>query len=294
MRLSRPAAVTALTTALVGGTALAASAITGGTEDTANEYSGVAMIVFYQGGGLSSCSASLVSPTVLLTAGHCTDGVSGQVAVTFDPVVARQGPPPFPRAADPAAGYQGTESADYVFGTPQTHPGYSRFTDVKNWNDVGVVVLDQPVQGIEPRPIAPKDYLNQFTPNLLNKTLFRVVGYGTEVRQDAEANGNMKPTPMPFPIVRRYADSPGQKLTPQILQTNGNPNDNKGTGGSCLGDSGGPTFQDGYQVAVTSYSNTANCRYLDGLQRVDISPVQDWLATFGVQPAQPPLDVSAG
>jgi hypothetical protein len=36
---------------------------------------------------------------------------------------------------------------------------------------------------------------------------------------------------------------------------------------------------------VTSYGYTSNCRYLDGLQRVDIPVVQDWLAKFGVTPA---------
>ena len=50
---------------------------------------------------------------------------------------------------------------------------------------------------------------------------------------------------MTYPLIRRYVDMPGQKLTPQILQTNGNPNDNKGTGGTCFGDSGGPVFLDG-------------------------------------------------
>lgn len=59
---------------------------------------------------------------------------------------------------------------------------------------------------------------------------------------------------------------------------NGNPNDNKGTGGTCFGDSGGPAFLNGYLVAVTSYGYTDNCRYIDGYQRVDIKVVQDWLA----------------
>ena len=30
---------------------------------------------------------------------------------------------------------------------------------------------------------------------------------------------------MSYPLIRRYTTSPGQKLTPQILQLNGNPND---------------------------------------------------------------------
>ncbi len=42
---------------------------------------------------------------------------------------------------------------------------------------------------------------------------------------------------------------------------------------------------EGCLVTVTSYGYTANCRYIDGLQRVDIAGVQDWLAEFGVFPA---------
>ena len=75
-----------------------------------------------------------------------------------------------------------------------------------------------------------------------------------------------------------------QKLTDQILQTNGNDKDPHGTGGTCFGDSGGPVFLDGEIVAVTSYGYTANCRYLGGYQRVDISESQDWLAEdFGFE-----------
>jgi hypothetical protein len=90
---------------------------------------------------------------------------------------------------------------------------------------------------------------------------------------------------MSYPIVRRYTDEVGQKLTPQVLQTNGNEHDNRGGGGSCFGDSGGPSFKGGHVVTVTSYGYTSNCRYLGGLQRVDIRVVQDWLADFGVVPA---------
>ena len=91
---------------------------------------------------------------------------------------------------------------------------------------------------------------------------------------------------MSYPIIRRVAQLPGQKLTPQILQVNGNENDPRGTGGTCFGDSGGPAFQGGYQVTVTSYGYTSNCRYIDGFQRVDIPVVQSWLSTFGVMPAE--------
>ena len=281
MKLRRALAVIGLSTALVGGTTLAASAITGGELD-GNRHPNVGLIAFYDPDGRFRCSASLVSPTVLVTAAHCTQGTLGKTLVTFDSFIDDAAPSNLPVAANPAAGYTAAElaAAGYLSGTAHTHPSYSDFTDLRNWNDVGVIVLDKPVTNIAPVTIAPTNYLNQFTPNILNKTLFTSVGYGTEVRQ-AES-GPQKPTPMSYPIVRRYADEVGQKLTPQILQVNGNENDPRGTGGTCFGDSGGPSFNGGYQVTVTSYGYTSNCRYLGGLQRIDIPVVQNWLAGFGV------------
>ena len=65
---------------------------------------------------------------------------------------------------------------------------------------------------------------------------------------------------------------------------NGNINDSRGTGGTCFGDSGGPSLVKGVIVTVTSYGRTDNCRYLGGYQRVDIKVVQDWLRTQGWTP----------
>ena len=108
--------------------------------------------------------------------------------------------------------------------------------------------------------------------------MFDLVGYGTEVRKPD--SGPQKPLPMSYPLIRRYTNAPGQKLTQQILQLNGNPNDTKGGGGTCFGDSGGPVMLNGYVIAVTSYGYTENCRYLGGYQRVEIPVVQNWLANF--------------
>ncbi|HET6918079.1 MAG TPA: trypsin-like serine protease [Jiangellaceae bacterium] len=258
-----------------------AQASTGGTPD-GNTHPNVGLILFYDGTGRFRCSATLVSPTVLLTAAHCTDGTVGKTLVTFDSVIAEQPPTPFPVAANPSAGYTAAEitAAGYLSGTAFTHPEYSNFTDLDNWNDVGVIVLDKPVTGIAPATISDLGTLDQIPTSQLRRTLFTAVGYGTEVRKPE--SGPQKPQPMTFPLIRRFVDMPGQKLTPQILQTNGNEKDPFGTGGTCFGDSGGPVFLNGEIVAVTSYGYTANCRYLGGYQRVDIAVVQDWLATFGV------------
>ena len=268
--------------ALVTGGIVAAApagAVTGGEIDSNNTYSNVGMIAFYDDGLRYRCTATLVTPTVLLTAAHCTYQTEGKTVVSFAPLIDDAPPADIPAAKDPAVGYTSAPSGWYA-GTPYAHPQYSDFTDMANWNDVGVVVLDKAVRGITPASIAPTNYLDQFSSSVLNSTYFRAVGYGTEVR--TADGGPQTPTPMSYPIVRRYADLPGQKLTPQILQVNGNENDPRGTGGTCFGDSGGPSLHGGYVVTVTSYGYTSNCRYLDGLQRIDIKVVQDWLKTFGV------------
>jgi len=279
------AAATAL--ALVASTAPNAHAITGGAADTTHPSVGI--LVFYDAadGGRYRCTATLVTRTVLLTAAHCTAGTAGKSIVTFESEIAKTPPSTIPTAADPAKGYEGTPTGTledsgrtWYYGTAYAHPDYSDFTDMKNWNDVGVVVLDTPVEDITPSAIAPVGTLDTIAKSKLNKTLFTVVGYGTEVRK--ADSGSQKPTPMSYPLIRRYADAPGQKLTPQILTLNGNPNDVHGTGGSCFGDSGGPTFYNGQVVTVTSYGLNGVCRYIDGLQRVDIAGVQNWLDTFGV------------
>ncbi len=173
-------------------------ASTGGTPD-GETHPNVGLILFYTAEGRFRCSATLISPTVLVTAAHCTDGVVGSTLVTFDSVIAEQPPSPFPVAADPAAGYTDAEitAAGYLSGTSYTHPEYSDFTDPANWYDVGVVVLDEPVTGIAPATLAEPGRLDLLAPSELRKTLFTAVGYGTEVRKpDA---GPQKPTPMTLP-----------------------------------------------------------------------------------------------
>jgi secreted trypsin-like serine protease len=187
-------------------------------------------------------SDSLVTPTVLVTAAHCTVDTVGKRLVDFRSVVALAPPNGYPVAANTATGYTQAEigNAGFLSGSAHAHPAYSNFTDVDNWNDVGVIVLDHPVMNITPASLAQQDYLDAYAQPLLNKTLFTSVGYGTEVRKPA--SGPQKPVAESHPLIRRFADQPGQKLTNQIRQLNGNINDTRGTGGTCFGDSGGPTF----------------------------------------------------
>ncbi|WP_435769756.1 S1 family peptidase [Nocardioides sp. SYSU DS0651] len=272
-------AVAVLTGLGIGLVPAPSTASTGGTPD-GELHPNVALIAFYDATGRYRCSATLVSPTVLLTAAHCTQGTLGKTAVTFDTFIAEQGPSPLPVAADPSQGYTSAElaAAGYYSGTAYTHDKYSNFTDLKNWYDVGVIVLDAPITHIAPAEIAPVGTADQIKHP--RSTIFTAVGYGTEVRQAEE--GPRKPTPQSYPMLRRYVEMPGQKITPQVIQTNGNEKDPFGTGGTCFGDSGGPLFLGEQIVGVTSYGYTSNCRYLDGYQRVDIAGVEEWLDQFGL------------
>lgn len=323
--LARLTTVLAVTLGMTAA-AVTAGAITGGTDDnpTSPRHGNVGLLFFYEADGRFRCSATLISPTVLLTAAHCTADDVGKVAVSFDTQVAANaaaGRSILPRAQDDLG--RGTEGSGYdnglwiveydssgnplpdlttadptdvlhhlypndgapdgtadgspvwITGTALAHPDYSDFTDVKNWNDTGVVILDQPVAGVPIAPLAPIGYLDSYRQATLIKQLIQTVGYGTEVRQ--ATSGPQTPTPQSYPIRRQYTDEKPQRLTPQILQLQGNENDPFGGGGTCFGDSGGPAFLNGYLVADTSYGYTNNCRYLGGYQRIDIPVVRTWL-----------------
>lgn len=107
--------VLAVLAAVVLAVVIPASAITNGQPD-GNAHRYVGLVVFDvlndQGQQVPShrCSASLLSPTVFLTAGHCTDGTVA-ARVWFDENV--QGNTEYP--------FSGATSYD---GTPYTNPGF--------------------------------------------------------------------------------------------------------------------------------------------------------------------------
>src|SRR4029453_2985994 len=119
---------------------------------------------FYEDGNyLWRCTVTLISPTVVLTAGHCTFGTaSAEVWFT-----------------ETAPSTTEVLSGDYtrgITGDTYTHPDYDDFATFPNTSDVGIVVLDQRgrLSTYGSRPTVGQ------AETLYKHELFTIVGYGVQ------------------------------------------------------------------------------------------------------------------
>lgn len=259
-----------------------AVAISGGQLD-GTTHPNVAMMVFYQPDGRFRCSATLVSPTVLVTAAHCAVGDIGKVIVTFDPVS-----PAIPRALDDTGdGFSSTgytvQPPGFLTGTAHAHPLYDGELQLNDLHDVGVVVLDSPYTLAPPAALPPLGYLETLSKGNggLSHEVFTLVGYG--VFYEKPATGPQKPAAV-RDLTRRFTEAVGQNATSQVLKLAENANDSRAGGGSCFGDSGGPVFNGGYLVADTSFGASQFCRSFGGYYRLDTADARSFLAGFVAVP----------
>jgi Trypsin len=231
----------------------AASAITYGEPD-GNGHPNVGALLApqaYSDGTWASCSGTLISPTVFLTAEHCDWGLS-RMAVTFASTY----------VAGKSKVYWGTWHGDPLYSGAQGDP-----------HDVAVVVFDKPI-GITPASLPKAGSLA----NLPSNQDFTSVGYGAQsVTIDHGPTFHYEDTRFVATSDTLFA------INNAWLRISMNPT--LGDGGTCYGDSGGPNFlgADATEtniVAATTITGDFMCRATNVVYRLDTASARAFLGQY--------------
>jgi len=196
---------------LAGALVSPARAITNGqVDDGRHPFVGALLHDLSDGSGVyPTCTGTLISQTVFLTAAHCH--FADRVSVSFDEKIV-----------------PGTKG---LWGSMYSHPKYVSATEY----DIAVVVLDKPVRNITPARLAPLGFLDSQT--LTSSTKFTSVGYGGQEPTNEPGPGGPV---IAFEDVREYSVGSFKGITQGALHIWQKAS--RGDGGTCYGDSGGPQF----------------------------------------------------
>jgi hypothetical protein len=246
-----------------------AGAITDGTLDGNNHPEVVLLLMEVGGQPAFRCSATLLSPTVVLTAGHCTNAFPGAAYTgmrVFTESDVANGANNYP-----FAGPNAVEAVSWA-----AHPLYE--TAPFYVHDVGIVILAAPgVTGLSHYGTLPT--ANQFdafkTKRGLQKVTFTSVGYGLQMSYPDAASWkehNSRTRYVAYPKLNQINGGIVGNFS-MLLSNNAN------TGGTCFGDSGGANFLGASTVVagVTSFGMNGNCAGTGGVFRTDRQDVLDFI-----------------
>ena len=240
------------------------SFITDGSVDGGGHPAVILIIMDVAGAPAFRCSGTLLTPTFVVTAGHCTGEpgeFSGMRVFTESDVQNGDNNYPFagPNTIEAKAWY--------------THPQFTEATF--SLHDVGVIQLSSPVTlpaGASYGQLPALNQLDALKPS--SHTTFTAVGYGLQLSG---------PKKFVAQKIRMVAE-------PHLLQINtGFTGDfslllsnNANTGGTCFGDSGGPNFVGSSNVlgGVTSFGLNGSCGGTGGVFRLDRKNVLDFVTKY--------------
>jgi hypothetical protein len=244
-----------------------AGAIIGGTPDNTHAYVGMA------DNGVFVCTATLVSPRIMVTAAHCfsdstsvygTDaGLHPRVEVTFD-----------------QQGFFTQPAPTFWMGTYYSNPAWciscSKGLPGFDTNDEAIIVLDTAQNrglGALP-PLA-------FDETLRTGTLLDLSGYGVQhFGKPDPCTPNCKKQPDAFfTRMKTTANllSVGKGQQGEFVKISGNTAQNQG--GQCFGDSGGPLFLAGTNtmIAETTFGTNGQCAGVGYDTRLDTASAQNFI-----------------
>jgi hypothetical protein len=253
-----------------------AGAITrGGSLDGEDHpYVGLMVAQDADGGPLWRCSGSLISPTVFVTAGHCTESPAALAEIWFDTDV---------ESGIPANGYP-VGGPDSYSGVTHTYPLYNPAAFYLY--DLGLVELSDPVYIDEYAQLPDIGVVDTLKPGR-KSAVVTAVGYGL---QAASVN--------PVHPEKTVAERIRMQAELMVVDTHGvagignlgvDPPTNSmilsgdaAHGGTCFGDSGGPMLlgQSDTLVAVNSFGLNGNCAGVGGAYRIDRAEELDWISGF--------------
>jgi hypothetical protein len=235
----------------------ATAVLYGQPDEGEHPYVGVVRFFDEDGNYLWRCTGTLISPTVVLTAGHCTFGTDS-AEVWFSETA--------PSTAEVLSG----NYRRGITGTTHTHPDYDEFATFPNTSDVGIVVLDKAVR----LPTYGSLPTVGLADSLYKHKLFSIVGYGLQdVRPVQVADvRRIKATVKLISLQSGY--SAGFNL--HLSSNQGKPHQ----GGLCFGDSGGPVLYGTTILAVNSFVINGNCAGAGYSYRIDQPHILDWIESF--------------
>jgi Trypsin len=222
------------------------------------------------------CSGSLISPTVFLTASHCTAFFEGVLAPAgFTAFVSFDGSIPFGALTSASTSLIPVTQVftNPAFNQRQSDPG-----------DIAVLIVDAAdTAGITPASLPPAGLLDQLAEQKqLRDAVFTVAGYGV---QNRVVGGGPPFFQDRNPVPRMFAFSSFNALNKAWLRLSQNVA--TGDGGACFGDSGGPNFftHDGTPlVAAITITGDAVCRATNVVYRLDTESAREFLAPFVTLP----------